>query len=179
MRSVDRPTDVRFYQGHQPFRPKTPMLESSIMLSQNPKNDLVESIQASLERMASVVAEPVTEANSPLRPAVASVSFSGAANGRVEIAAGEPFTQLLATSLLGATPGTTDAVEKADECLKELVKIVSGTLLPRMKGTKADVSATLRSLSPEWDWPAMAVDPRTQLFTAGGHTLAARVVETE
>jgi hypothetical protein len=151
------------------------------MSLQDDKSNLVHTVVRSLERMASVVAEPVNSTDaSPQRPAMASLSFDGDACGRIEIAADEPFAQMLASNLLGADPHSIDAVERADECLKQLVKVVSGALVPTMVGNRKAChlsQPTLRSLSTEWDWPSMAVDPRTQLFTARGHVLAARIVE--
>jgi hypothetical protein len=151
------------------------------MSLQNDKSNLAHTVVRSLERMASVIAEPVnTTDTSPQRPAMASLSFDGETSGRIEIAADEPFVRLLAGDLMGTDPQSVDAVEKADECLKLLVKEVSGALVPKMAGQRRSChlsQPTLRSLSTEWDWPNMAVDPRTQLFTALGYVLAARVVE--
>lgn len=154
------------------------------MLHEMTKDALIETMTRSLETMAFLVAEPVTPPTvAPINPVGASLSFHGCQRGRVEVIASREFTLMLAANVLGAVGSAQDAVEKADDCLKELVHVVAGALMPRIvngSGGQIHMSTpTVHSVDAECDWPALAASSSTQLFCADGHTVAARVVDLD
>jgi chemotaxis protein CheY-P-specific phosphatase CheC len=156
------------------------------MLPDTATDALVETMMQSLETMAFVMADPISErpVDPPQHPVAASMSFAGPSRrGRVEIIAGRDFALMLAANVLGTDPSDADAHDKADDCLKELVNVVGGALMPHIASSadeqyKLSLPA-LRSVDLECDWPNLAACPDTHLFNADGHVIAARLVEVE
>jgi hypothetical protein len=154
------------------------------MLHEMNREALIETVTRSLETMAFQVAEPVVAPTAwPVNPVGVSLSFHGCQRGRVEVIASREFTLMLAANVLGAVGSKQDALEKADDCMKELVHVVAGALMPRIvngSGGQIHMSTpTLHSVDAECDWPALAASKSTQLFNADGHTRAARVVDLD
>jgi hypothetical protein len=148
------------------------------------KDALAETIMQSLETMAFIMAEPISgPVDPPIQPIAASMSFAGPQRGRVEIIASREFSLILAANVLGTDPADADAHEKADDCMKELVNVVGGAMMPRIAGRPDEQYKlslpVLRSFDLEHDWPNMAAFGRCQLFNADGHILAARIVELD
>lgn len=154
------------------------------MLPETAKDALVETVMQSLETMAFVMAEPISPpVDSPINPIGVSLKFTGPKHGRVEIIASREFTLVLAANVLGIDPSEEDAHEKADDCMKELVNVVGGALMPHIADSETEQYKlslpTLHSVDTELDWPNIAACPSTQLLNAEGHILAVRLLEAE
>jgi hypothetical protein len=103
---------------------------------------LLESVAEALQTMAFVMVEPAPAAPPPPAPAdgnVYAVSFqAGAAAGEVQIAAPRALGELLAVNMLAVEPGSAEALQRADDILKELCNISAGLLLRRWDAPLAD-----------------------------------------
>ena len=149
-------------------------------LPENASQSLFETLAQSLETMAFVMADPMpAPADAPVDGVVVSMAFKGPRSGTVEIIAGREFAMMLAANVLGIDPSEADAQEKADDCMKELVNVVGGALMPRIAASESDVFKlslpSIRKLDSQQEWPKLCGDPMTQLASADGHTIAARI----
>lgn len=149
-------------------------------LPETAPQSLFETLSQSLETMAFVMADPLSApADAPGEPLVVSLSFTGPHSGTIDIVAGREFAMMLAANVLGTDPSDHDAQEKADDCMKELVNVVGGALMPRIATSNTDVFKlslpTTRPLDVETEWPRLCADQATQLANADGHVIAARI----
>lgn len=149
-------------------------------LPETAPQSLFETLAQSLETMAFVMADPMpSPADAPSEPMLVSLSFQGPRSGTIDIVASRAFAMMLAANVLGIDPSEPDAQEKADDCMKELVNVVGGALMPRIAESDSDVFKlslpTIRPLDTENEWPTLCGDTGTQLASADGHTIAARI----
>ncbi len=149
-------------------------------LPENATQSLFETLAQSLETMAFVIADPLpSPADAPGDAQVVSLTFEGPRSGTINIVASREFAMMLAANVLGIDPSDPDAQEKADDCMKELVNVVGGALMPRIAESETDVFKlslpTIRPLNTETEWPGFCNDTGTQLASADGHTIAARI----
>lgn len=137
---------------------------------------LSETLIQSLETMAFLPAEPVEGCvDMPKDPVSASLRFSGNLSGRIRLIASRDFTLVLASSVLGTDPSDTDAHEKADDCLKELVNVVAGALMPKVARSENDrITLSLPVIDPvqiEKMNHGFENDSTTRVFDVDGHRL--------
>jgi len=139
---------------------------------------LLETLAESLELMAFIMLDPVTEPPAaPEEAVVVSMGFSGPVSGSVQVIAPRAFATMLSANVLGSDPSDEDALVKADDCLKELVNVVGGALMPKLSTSPDDVFKlelpTLRTMDDsEWT----SISATSQLAMADGHVIAARLV---
>jgi hypothetical protein len=153
------------------------------MLPDNP-TDLLESVAEALQTMAFVMVEPAPAADipPPAEGSLYAVGFhaqSGA--GEVQIAAPRALGELLAVNMLAAEPGSAEALERADDILRELCNISAGLLLRRWGPPLADSAQmslpACRALDAE-GWHAFARSAGAAVFLAEGLPVAVAVRET-
>lgn len=135
---------------------------------------LCETLIQSLETMAFLPAEPVEEiVEMPTDPVTASLKFSGDFSGKIRVITSRHFSLVLAASVLGTDPSDADAHEKADDCLKELVNVIAGALMPRIARSENDqILLSLPSIDPihiENDHVVFKNDATTRCFNVDGH----------
>ena len=148
--------------------------------SQTTSQALLDTLAQSLETMAFVMLDPVDGPQAlPEDTIVASMTFAGPTSGRIDIAAPRAFAMMLAANVLGTDPADIDAIEKADDVMKELVNVVGGALMPHLAASPEDVfKLAIPTLSnvDEVQWSAFSSDSAAQVVMADGHVLAARIV---
>ncbi len=151
------------------------------MLPEVAKESLTSTMTQSLETMAFVLAEPISgPVDPPINPIAVSIHFKGPKSGRIEIAASREFSLILASSILGTEPNDPEVHEKADDCLKELVNVVGGAMIPGIADSPdQEFKLTLPTIKPvdvDIEWPIIVADTNTVLFNADGHIIAARLI---
>jgi chemotaxis protein CheY-P-specific phosphatase CheC len=143
---------------------------------------LSETLIQSLETMAFLPAEPVeTPADMLSDPVSASLQFSGDFSGRIRVVTSRDFTLVLAASVLGTDPSDADAHEKADDCLKELVNVLAGALMPRIARSENDrITLSLPTIDPvefQTDHARLKQDAITRCFDVDGHGLIVQLID--
>ncbi len=149
------------------------------MSESNIKQLLLETTIASLETMAFFCCEPATDdALSPEDAISAEMTFNGPQSGTVQIVASRFFGQRLASNALCCGVTDPDALERAEDSIRELVNVVVGALMSRIATQKSDVFAlTLPSGRPfdsNAEWDDFAKDQNVCLIDAEGETVGLR-----
>lgn len=144
------------------------------------KQMLMETTVSSLETMAFFCCEPAADdALSPDDALCIEMGFKGPRSGTIQVVASRFFGQRLASNVLGCGVTDADAVERAEDSLRELINVVVGALMPRIAANKSDVfDLSLPSARPfdcnnEWDEFSRGED--VCLIDAEGETLGLRL----
>lgn len=103
---------------------------------------LLESVAEALQTMAFVMVDPApADLAPPADGSVYAVTFqASSAAGEVQIAAPRALGELLAVNMLAVEPGSEEALQRADDILKELCNISAGLLLRRWGPPLADTA---------------------------------------
>lgn len=144
------------------------------------KQLLLETTVQSLETMAFFCCEPATaDALSPEDAISVEMSFKGPRSGTVQVVTSRYFGQRLASNVLCCGVADQDAVDRAEDSVRELINVVVGALMPRLAEKKSDVfNLTLpssRPFDPNTEWEPFAQDEGVCLIDAEGETLGLRL----
>ncbi|GIW75224.1 MAG: hypothetical protein KatS3mg104_0287 [Phycisphaerae bacterium] len=142
---------------------------------------LSETLIQSLETMAFLPAEPMDDPVDRLtNPVIASLRFSGDFSGLIRVITSRDFTLVLAASILGMDPSDADAHEKSDDCLKELVNVIAGALIPRIARSEHDrITLSLPTIDPiQIEKPEICFENNltTRIFDIEGHRLIVQLI---
>lgn len=144
------------------------------------RDALTATLNESLELMAFCCAMPAgPDAPCPEEPMLLAMSFRGPFAGRVEIVVGRPFGRHLAASMLALGADDPEIADRGDDCLRELLNVVVGALMPRITADPNDVFDLTLPLNCDFvteGWRSFAKDASTVVLDADGFTVAARVI---
>lgn len=95
---------------------------------------------------------------------LASMTFSGHMNGRLEVAVPVSMSAEIAANVLGIDPDDPAVESDAEDAIKELLNVVCGNLLTQLAGEKPvfDLSVPEVSRLDEASWKEMASDKNTK-----------------
>jgi hypothetical protein len=145
------------------------------------RDALTATLNESLELMAFCCAMPAgPDAPCPEDAMLLAMSFRGPFAGRVEVVVGRPFGRHLAASMLALGADDPEICERGDDCLRELLNVVVGALMPRIAADPGDVFDLTLPLNCEFAtemWRSFTRTAETVILDADGFTVAARVVE--
>ncbi len=146
----------------------------------NIKQLLMETTVASLETMAFFCCEPATdEALSPEDAISVEMHFKGPQCGTVQIVASKFFGQRLASNALCCGVTDQEAVERAEDSVRELINVVVGALMPRIAKTRGDVFnlslPSSRAFDSTTEWDSFSRDANACLIDAEGETVGLRL----
>lgn len=154
--------------------------ENNMTDPQTIKQLLMDTTVASLETMAFFSAEPAGP--DPLSPDDAlcvEMGFKGPQSGTVQVVASRFFGQRLASNVLCCDVNDADAIERAEDSLRELINVVVGALMPRIAQNKSDVfNLTLpaaRTFDTNVEWDEFSRGQDVCLIDAEGETLGLRL----
>lgn len=144
------------------------------------KQLLMETAVGALETMAFFCCEPATvDALSPEDAISVEMDFKGPRSGHVQIVTSRFFGQRLASNALCCGVTDPDAVDRAEDSVRELINVVVGALMPRIADRKSDVfNLSLprsRPFDANLEWEAFANDQGVCLIDAEGETLGLRL----
>jgi hypothetical protein len=144
------------------------------------RDALTATLNESLELMAFCCAMPAgPDAPCPEDAMLLAMCFSGPFSGRVEIVVGRPFGRHLAASMLALGIDDPQIGARGDDCLRELLNVVVGALMPRIAGDPNDVFDLTLPLNCEFAseaWRSFANSSESVILDADGFTIAARVM---
>jgi hypothetical protein len=144
------------------------------------KQLLLETTVGSLETMAFFCCEPASEdALSPEDAVSVEMVFKGPQSGTVQIVASKFFGQRLASNALCCGVTDPDAIERAEDSIRELINVVVGALMPRIAEKKSDVFSlslpSARAFDSNAEWEAFAHGEGVCLIDAEGETVGLRL----
>ncbi len=144
---------------------------------------LLEALAESLQTMAFICPEPVTEEMpAPAAADCVTVRWSGDATGELQLATPRAFAENLAASILALEPGSPEAAQRAGDALQELCNITTGALLSRLCDQPTDspeMGLPTSSVLPDAEaWRRFISQPQTSVLMAEGCLLAVRIQES-
>lgn len=144
------------------------------------KQLLLETTTAALETMAFFCAEPAGPDASPPQGAISvEMDFKGPQSGTVEVVASRFFGQRLASSALCCGETDPDAIEHAEDSIRELINVIVGALMPRIATNKGDVFALSiprsRAFDTAVEWQSFIASENVCLIDAEGETVSLRL----
>lgn len=150
------------------------------MSESNIKQLLLETTVQSLETMAFFCCEPASpDALSPEDAISVEMSFKGPQSGTVQVVTSRFFGQRLASNVLCCGVSDPDAIDRAEDSVRELINVVVGALMPRIAQARTDVFALSlpksRGFDTNSEWDAFAHDDGVCLIDAEGETLGVRL----
>lgn len=90
---------------------------------------LLECVAEALDTMAFIAVEPLEDNTQAADDLLVTLQFDGALAGELQLTAPRALGALIAQNLLAVGPDAPDAVEKAEDALRELTNITTGLLL--------------------------------------------------
>ena len=142
-------------------------------------NDAVlECLAEALESSAFISIEPPPdEVAIPDRPELLSLRFSGRVAGEVQIAVPSSFGAVLAASILALDASSQEALNAAQDAVKELCNVTAGGLLNRLfdesEGLPEMALPEARPMTPD-EWAQFTRHTNTSVVFAEGMPLAVR-----
>lgn len=145
---------------------------------------LYETLINTMDTMAFIASEPAEPGavECPPLPVKIEMSFKGSQRGTITLVASAQFGRYMAANVIGTTPDDPETAERAPDCLKELVNVVVGALMPRLAASADDqfelTIPELDDFAPE-NWKAFVTDERSVLLLADGNPMAVNMVFQE
>jgi CheY-specific phosphatase CheX len=139
--------------------------------------DVLESLAAALETMAFVTLEPAdASTQAPADAQLVALDFNYPQAGAIQIIAPREFGRMLAMNMLMPEDDQQVPDEAADDALRELCNITTGTLLRQRLGEhhKSVMMGLPVVRAFDGRFEEFTADPDAFLICADGHTLAIR-----
>lgn len=145
---------------------------------------LLEPLIEALETMAFVSPIPAEPGAAPPAQAVlVEMEFACPEYGALRLVASHEFGAMLASNLQGVDPASQEAVDGADDALRELMNVTCGVAL-RKFGRAADqrLHMSLPIVQPfdtTQSWDRFIALPHVSVLNADGHTIAFQITGLE
>jgi hypothetical protein len=155
-------------------------------MNETQTNDLVflEEFVLALETMAFISPLPASDgAPMPENARFIEMEFACPQYGAVRLVAGQSFGILLCANQLATDPSAPEAIDGADDALRELMNITCGAIIRRLGlATDQRLHMSLPTIQPLDDherWNSFIAMPGVQLLEADGQIIAFQAVLSE
>ncbi len=106
---------------------------------ETPHQVILETVSQTLETMAFICVEPITEAAVPDEPLCLSMKFDGPSRGAVEMVASRNLGRRLASEVLMVEADDPEFESRAEDALREILNVVVGAMMPHLARSPGDV----------------------------------------
>ncbi len=153
-------------------------------MNDSPNQPLIEALSEALETTAFLTLLPAEEpAAAPDDAVRIAMEFNGPKSGCLEIMASRKFGATLAANIMGAEEDDEEALEKAEDALKEILNITCGSLLPNLATDPADVFditiPQLTEIDGVEQWEELAGEDGITVIDVEGTPLALRLTHKD
>lgn len=145
---------------------------------------LIETFCEVLENLAFMFGETADEEELPASVSdciLATMSFSGAMSGRLELAVPRAMCPEIAANVLGVDPDDERVSSGGDDALKELLNVTCGQMLTRLAGEEPvfDLSVPVVSGLDDKAWTVMAKAPDVAMLLVDERPALLRLILDE